>query len=353
MTSISIYIIDNCEICYFLTTVYSTLLFYYLLFEHNIRKPYYSKMHKKLDQGRYLTTYNTNQQNDHLINEMPLNDLQHCELNILKSFIAICNQYKLQYYLAGGTLLGAVRHGGFIPWDDDIDVIMPRRDYDRFIELAPGYDSSFELLNCHTDSGFIELFTKYMDSNTAAIYYNVIPLRRKFGICIDIFPLDTSPAFWFSYSLLHLQEKVLGHCISYLFAKKTMHNKRGFSLKMMVKGAMVFFLYHNSSLNDVVIMKENLIKSYCKKETGFVCNYAGHHIVLPKSVFGNGITMYFEGIPVVVPSRYEVWLEKLYGPDYMKIPPINEQILKHENEFDILDLEHSYHTYFDDEGNLL
>ena len=132
-----------------------------------------------------------------------------------------------------------------------------------------------------------------------------------------------------------------------------MHKKRGVSLKMMVKGAMVYFLYHNSSLNDVVIRKENLIKSYCKEETGFVCNYAGHHIVLPKSVFGNGITMYFEGIPVVVPSRYEVWLEKLYGPDYMKIPPINEQILTHENEFDILDLAHSYPTYFDDEGNLL
>ena len=124
--------------------------------------------------------------------KLSLKDLQHLELEIFKYFISLCEKYKLRYFLAGGTLLGAIRHKGFIPWDDDIDVLMPRTDYDRLQNIGKKLCdkryklASFELGNLNYP------FAKIFDTHTQ--------IKKIFDfdeteqqVWIDIFPLDGLP----------------------------------------------------------------------------------------------------------------------------------------------------------------
>ena len=84
-----------------------------------------------------------------------MNELQKCQFEILKEFIKVCKENNLQYYLVGGTCLGAVRHKGFIPWDDDIDVAMPRKDFNKFVALQDKFPKHLFIQTYKTDKNFI------------------------------------------------------------------------------------------------------------------------------------------------------------------------------------------------------
>ncbi len=287
----------------------------------------------------------------------PSNDrikaIQARQLQMLKTFISLCEENGLQYFAAGGTLLGAVRHGGFIPWDDDLDIIMPRKDYDRFFEIASMDESKYEIVSIYTDQKWQSLFMKYVDKNTAVITKENIYIKTKLGLWIDIFPLDRSPKLWISRILMRFQEKRLNLCLRYFYLKDFRETESLGPLKKMLIQMIGCFLCTGKSSHDFLVKKDDLYRSYCKRETGYVCNYAGRRIRLPVSVFGSGTTMTFEGIPLAVPKRYDIWLKKLYGPDYSLIPSVEKQVTNHLNDCCIFDLEHSYQIYLDENGNLL
>lgn len=124
-----------------------------------------------------------------------LRKLQLCELEILKEFVRICEKFSLRYYLTGGTLLGAVRHQGFIPWDDDIDVAMPREDYDRFAQIAPReLDPQYFYQSPDTDPYYFLSYNKVRKNGTKIYEERFENAGFHKGIFIDIFPLDFCPA---------------------------------------------------------------------------------------------------------------------------------------------------------------
>ena len=126
-----------------------------------------------------------------VIDQETLNRMHLLHLDILKEFIRICNKYELRYFLLGGSCLGTVRHQGFIPWDDDIDVGMPRPDYERFMEIAQNELPEYYFLqNSKTDPDYPLCFAKIRDSRTTFIERSVSHLNINHGIYFDIFPLD-------------------------------------------------------------------------------------------------------------------------------------------------------------------
>jgi len=128
------------------------------------------------------------------VTSLQLKKMQKLELQALEEFISLCQNLGLTYYLLGGTMLGAVRHKGFIPWDDDIDVGMPRKDYDTFVNQAQKYISSNYYVQTHkSDPEYPFNFAKIRINNTTYIESKLASKSMNHGIYIDVFPLDVYP----------------------------------------------------------------------------------------------------------------------------------------------------------------
>ena len=122
-----------------------------------------------------------------------ISELRSIQLNILKHIDVFCKQNSIKYFLSGGTMIGAVRHHGYIPWDDDIDIMMLRDDYERFISLYTQKDSSkYRLRYYKHDQSFTFPFVKIDDSDTLVVE-NVINKVNDMGINVDLFPIDVVP----------------------------------------------------------------------------------------------------------------------------------------------------------------
>ena len=120
-----------------------------------------------------------------------MNDLQKRLLVILKEFARVCGKHNLRYFLNGGTCLGAIRHKGFIPWDDDVDVMMPREDYEKFLTLQYEYEGTpYFIQSWKSDPRYTYGFAKLRDSSTTFIEDFYRNHRINHGVWIDIFPLD-------------------------------------------------------------------------------------------------------------------------------------------------------------------
>ena len=129
--------------------------------------------------------------------KLNLYDIKTLELDLLINFDKFCKENNLIYFIAYGTLLGAIRHGGFIPWDDDIDIQMPRTDYEKFLTLRDKYESSFygNVIKTLGDKGYPFPFTKIENKNTLVIEHKMTT-KIKTGVWVDIFPMDGLPKYF-------------------------------------------------------------------------------------------------------------------------------------------------------------
>lgn len=270
-------------------------------------------------------------------------EMKNVELDLLKVFISICNKHNLQYFLLGGSCLGAVRHGGFIPWDDDIDVGMPRKDYDLFQEIASKELSEHIFLQNHeTDPEYVPCFAKLRDSNTTFIEKSCSHLRVNHGIYIDIFPLDGFTRSKWKKSLFFIQKYSYSYRIGqeYVDGKEHIANER-FYKKLLKK--IILFRYRN--LKYTVKKNDKLYRRFKYEKCDLIANHGGawgQKEIVPKDYFGEGTKGVFEDVEVMLPEKYHEYLTALYG-DYMTPPPPEKRVGHH--YYTIVDTKKSYTNY--------
>jgi len=242
-----------------------------------------------------------------------IEEVHKLQLDLLTFFDQKCKENNLRYFLAGGTLLGAVRHQGFIPWDDDIDVAMPRKDYEKFIEISKDFKNQYKVIAMENTKNAVLPFGKLVNEN----YSNYRKtLDGKYGIRMDIFPLD---------GLGNDYEEALKRGKSILFAKKffTVCFKNNIFSKFLNK------------LNFQKISYKHLVKKL-KKHNFDDSKYVGSIVgglrkldeIFEYRIYSENRLMKFEDKEFSGMKYYDEYLKKMYG-DYMKLPPKEKQIAEH------------------------
>lgn len=255
-----------------------------------------------------------------------LKALKKIELEILDEFIRICNKHGLTYVLAGGTCLGAIRHHGFIPWDDDIDVSMPRADFDRFTELVPTELNDkyvFQSLDTEPNCGLV--FGKIRKKQTVLSedYSYHLPISQ--GIWIDIFPYDSLPND-------KLDQKHLVNKVSLL--KNLYIIKCGYKMPEG-KSTVERLAYYVAKILLIPIPLSYLIKilnktmrSYQNQPSKWIYPFGGAYSLdvekLPEEMIQNTTEVSFENRKCKTFAQYDRYLTDHYG-DYMQLPSIDKR----------------------------
>lgn len=267
-----------------------------------------------------------------------LQQLKDCERDMLAAFVAVCEKHNIKYTLQGGTLLGAVRHQGFIPWDDDVDVSLPRKEYERFIAVAGKELPSYYFLQTKdTDPEYPNNFAKIRDSRTTFIETSARHLNINHGAYIDIFPIDYYPD-GFRAKIFEIKKKLLTWRINKAFYMPYM--------SFVSKIATVISCILYPSLRGAIEKREKLFKSV--PESGRVVNNSGAWLekeIIPGQWLEKTTEMTFEGIRVQASAEYDEWLSYVYG-DYMKLPP--EKDRKGHHYTDVFDMEKPYTDYLNE-----
>lgn len=265
-----------------------------------------------------------------------LRRIQLTQLEILKYIDAFCRKNKIRYSLYGGTLLGAVRHQGFIPWDDDLDICMPREDYEQFIVLWENDKcNKFILQNKDNTPGFNQSFTKIRKKHTMFLQDVDQPKLYHTGIFVDVFPVDRMPAEGVGRYLFQLE------CIVYQICTKEYVLKS--SNKLVENLSKVFLLATSERtrfyLRNKLIARIKNNNNHNNYSIVAIENMKAIRTPFPPDLMDEYIEIEFEDDVFMCIKQYDLWLNKIYG-DYMKLPPEEERVGLH--NLIAVDFEHDY-----------
>lgn len=249
------------------------------------------------------------------------------ELDLLYVFQQFCSEHNLKWFMAYGSLIGAVRHKGFIPWDNDIDVMMPRDDFDKFCELAPKhFKHPYFLQTPITEHGnYYKSYAKLCNSETTGC--SELEWRQGIngGIFIDIFVLDNIPSSCFLIKLFQFRINYITHYTRFLSPYPRKYKGLSF-----VKHAFWFFSWKlfGSFKGDFIF---STVNNYCRRNNrynGKYCSFVASGIkqkeIWEKDWWGMSEMVSFEFLSVPVPKNYSPILKSQYG-DYMVLPSIEER----------------------------
>lgn len=261
---------------------------------------------------------------------------------ILLEIDRVCKEAGLQYYIYAGTLLGAVRHKGFIPWDDDIDIVMMRKDYDAFVYACEQYlnHEKFELQTIYSDPSGNNPWMKLHDKSTAFI----CGARRDGameGINIDIFPVDNAPD---SKKELEKRAKYFDR-MNFIYQYRFFNHSKNSSWKMRLYQFVITLI---PPLNEQKFKEkyDKKIRAYNQQATSNVVYFSNRRYlkkVVPRSCFDTTVMLPFEDGEFPAPGGWKEILEGLYGKNYMQLPPEEQRVTVHGTA--VIDLNHSWKEY--------
>lgn len=272
-----------------------------------------------------------------------MNELQKTELEILKTFISICDRLNLRYYLVCGTALGAVKYGGFIPWDDDMDVALPREDYRIFCKKAPSLlPSHYFLQNYRTDPAFPCIYSKLRDSRTTYVEANAADLPIHHGVYIDVFPLDGYPEKAAEAATLERKKQLMRLMLASAFRLTDGHSLKA---KMFLTCARLLGCHRHT--HKTVQRLEQLLSRWPAGGSQTWCNHGnwqGQLEYAPWQQYGDGAWFTFEGLKVRVPEQFDAYLTQKYG-NWREDPPQEQQIGHH--GYAVCDVARPYSAYIE------
>ncbi len=245
-----------------------------------------------------------------LLDESAIRKIQ---LEITVYLKELCKKHGLKYYMTGGTLLGAVRHKGYIPWDDDIDITIPMPDYKKLIELIIE-DDKYDVFSTYNEPDTCSYFyMKIMDRNTVMKLWEY-PFLTTSGVSIDVFPLIGLPKRMdetrkFFNRVRHLNTVFSNSFLEAIEADEEMREYR-------------------RNLREQVVSMIEQYNYYESENTGYILSKYWEKDIMPRAVYSDEIEMEFEDITLAAPVGYAEYLERIFG-DYMQLPPKKEQYVTH------------------------
>ena len=280
-----------------------------------------------------------------------LKRLQNTQLDIYKEVERICKKYNIEYFGTWGTALGAVRHEGFIPWDDDIDISMKWNDFKRFEEVCKTeLSDKFFLQNTDTDKYYWNPYTKIRINNTTSMDKKLNHMKCHYGICMDIFPITPIPNSKISRakqkSLINIY-KGLSYIPYALYISPEESGIKG-KISKLVPNVLKRFLRKIMIGNKHINKIRNYLAREINKYDFDKCDYCGEILTGPykrrvykKEIFGESILMKFENEYIPIPKNYKDYLTYIYG-EYMKLPDESQRVGHGDT---IVDFEKSYEEY--------
>ena len=258
--------------------------------------------------------------------EQHLNETQQYILHVLQEVIRVLDELNIPYYMQGGTMLGAIRHKGFIPWDDDVDLGIPREDYQRLLELvADRLPENLQLRTYDDESDHHYYFARIVDTRYQIRRMGSLEERLE-NVWVDLFPLDGMPngavkRQWHKLRLLVVRLKYHLSCFEKVNIKRP---GRPLVERMIIKLAMWTRVGKWFNTRKQLDKMDALLKKYPLASSDWVVNFMGQtsyrfNEMFRKEVYGKKTLYPFESLRLVGPEQYDAYLKSLYG-DYMTPP---------------------------------
>lgn len=263
--------------------------------------------------------------------KLDIAEIQKIGVDILQYIKTVCYDNGISMFLAYGTVLGAVRHKGFIPWDDDIDIYMFRSDYERFKQIMIRKpEDRYKLLDVQIDPDYNMPLAKVIDTSTSMDWY-VAKRPYPLGVWVDIYVLDNVPDD--NKELHNFQSRLnfLQNCFFRSFYKGNVNSLRSLLSWILFSWTKLFGPRYFSKRMVLLSQKYNKIGTLRVAPSSFTAS-SREDAVLDRSIMGKGVELPFEGVNYLVPEHTDAYLKHFYG-NYMELPPEEDRISNHTADF--------------------